>query len=116
MRHSLKYRLAQFMRSYGYNFAEATRPEIVEMKEEMAKLKNGAINFDIKGYPNGSWVAKSTNVKGIITGGTDLREIDGYLKDATFTYYGVPPQFANDSMLRNTGEPVKSKQNVVIST
>lgn len=115
MKYSLRYKLAQFMRARGYDFSESTRPEVVKMQEEIALLENRAINFLIQRYPDGSWVAKSTNIDGLITGGSNISEVNELLKDAIFTYYGISPQFANDKLLRNTGDPITTEQRVHIT-
>ena len=115
MRYSLTYRLADFLRSKGYNFSEELRPEVVEMQREINALDNRSINFEIKVYPDGSWLAKSTNVEGLLTGSRKQSEVHELIKDAIFTYYGVPPQYANDKLLRNTGEPVTSEQQVHVT-
>jgi len=101
------------MRSKGYNFQESRHPSIKAMKEEISELKG--IDFRIKVYPDGSWVAKSPNVQGLLTGDRDQSDINELLKDAIFTYYSVPPQLANDRMLRNSGEPIRAEQKVHVT-
>jgi predicted RNase H-like HicB family nuclease len=115
MKHSFVFKLADFMRKHGYNFREETRPEVALMQKEIASLDNRSINFAIKYYPDGSWVAKSSNVDGILTGGRNQAEAQELIKDAIFTYYGVPPQYARDSLLRNTSEPIKAEQKVHVT-
>jgi len=110
MKYSLKYQLASYMRSKGYNFKEHLRPEVIEMQKEINALSNKSINFEIKVYPDGSWTAIATNVKGLLTGSHKQSEINELIKDAIFTYYGVPPKYAHDKLLRNTGEPVTAEQ------
>lgn len=101
------------MRSKGYQFQELRHPAIEALQEEVGELKG--IDFEVKAYPDGSWVAKSKNVEGLLTGGRNQKDIDAQLKDAIFTYYGVPPQFANDNILRNSGEPITAKKSVRVT-
>lgn len=115
MRYSLRYQLANFLRSKGHNFNEHLRPEVIQMQKEISSLENHNINFEIKVYPDGSWTAKATNVEGLLTGGRKQSEINGLIKDAIFTYYGVPPQYADDKLLRNSGEPVTAEQQVHVT-
>ena len=114
MKYSLNFRVANFLRSKGYNFREHLSPEVINMQSEIAKL-DGGINFKVELYPDGAWTAISTNVDGLVTGGSKQSEINELLKDATFTYYGVPPKYSNDKMLRNTGEPITVEQTVHVT-
>lgn len=115
MRYNLRYKAANLMRRYGYNFREELRPEVIEMQKEINTLEKKNINFDVKAYPDGSWTAKATNVEGLLTGGRDQSKINDLIKDAIFTYYGVPSQYANDKLLRNTGEPISVEQQVHVT-
>jgi len=115
MKHSLVYKVSDLMRKHGYDFHEEMRPEVIEMQKEFASLDNHGINFKIMHYPDGSWVAKSTNVDGLLTGSRKQGEINEVIKDAIFTYYGIPPQYCKDGLLRNTGEPVKAQQTVHVT-
>ena len=81
------------------------------MLEEIRQL-NGGIKFNIDHYPDGTWTAESTNVDGIITGGNDVKETSSMIKDAIFTYYQIPPQLCNDSLLKSDNEAVALTQAV----
>lgn len=107
--------MANFLRSKGYDFKEHLHPAVVEMQKEINALDNKNINFEIKVYPDGSWTAISTNVEGLMTGSRKQSEANELIKDATFTYYGIPPRFANDKLLRNAGEPVTAEQQVHVT-
>ena len=61
----------------------------------------GGINFKIEKSASGEWVAESTNVDGIITGGKNYpHDVNANIKDAIFTYFEIPPELCNDSVLR----------------
>ncbi len=115
MKYSLRYKLANFLRTKGRRLNGAQSAEVIAMQKEISSLENKNINFEIKTYIDGSWMAKSTNVEGILTGGNDQKEINEMLKDAIFTYYGVPPEHADDKLLRNSGEPVTTEQRVHVT-
>ncbi len=82
------------------------------MRKKLNEL--GGIDFKIEQYPDGSWAAESTNVDGIITGGTYIKNIPESIRDATFTYFGVPPYLCVDNLLKANNEPVVLKQHVYV--
>ncbi len=104
------YSLAQALRHLGFNFHEENDARVKAMREEIRKL--GSIKFDIEVFQDGSWAAESTNFDGIITGGTNKEHINETLKDAVFTYFEIPPQLCNDSLMRSSDEPMKLEQRV----
>lgn len=105
------YNLANLARKMGVDFHEADRAEVLAMKEAIAKLSN-RIEFNIQQYPDGSWVAESTNIDGIITGGKNIKDMSPTMKDAVFTYFEIPPHLCVDSLLRADNEPVTITQRV----
>jgi len=104
------YNLSNIARKIGVNWNETKDRRVVEMKKEIDRL--GKIEFKIEQYPDGSWTAESTNVDGIITGGKNMQDITSSLKDATFTYFEIPPHLCVDSLLKSDNEPVVIKQHV----
>lgn len=104
------YRLAQMLRRIGYDFHEEKDPRVQAMRKAIRDL--GSIQFKIEVFPDGSWAAESTNIDGIITGGTNKDSINETLKDAVFTYFEIPPQLCNDSLMRSLDEPMKLEQRV----
>lgn len=72
----------------------------------------GSIQFKIDVHPDGSWTAESVNIEGVITGSRDMKEMNYLLKDAIFTYFGIPSYLCNDELLRANNEPVTVKQRV----
>ena len=94
----------------GVGLNEKDDKRVIEMKKDIDKL--GKIEFKIEQYPDGSWTAESTNIDGIITGGKDTRDITSSLKDATFTYFEIPPHLCVDSLLKSDNEPTVIKQHV----
>ncbi len=106
----LVYRLAQLLRRTGFSFHEEQDPRVQVMKKMIKEL--GSIQFDIQVLNDGSWVAESVNIDGIITGGTKKDGINDAIKDAVFTYFEIPPQLCNDVLLRGSDEPMKLEQSV----
>jgi len=107
------YLFAKQLRRWGYNFNEGTDQRILDMKKEIQGL-GGKIEFKIEQYPDGSWTAESLNLDGVITGGTNTQEITPTIRDAIFTYFGIPPHLCNDAVLRANNEPVTLKQCVYV--
>lgn len=109
------YAISNALRKAGWNFSEASNPRVQNMRSTIDGLENKSINFYIEQQPDGAWIAQSTNIDGIMTGGRHPREIPEMLKDAVFTYFEVPPQFCNDALLRSDNEPAKVQQRVHVS-
>lgn len=105
------YLAAKQLRQCGYNFNEDTDQRVLAMKKEIQRL-GGKIEFKIEQYPDGSWTAESVNIDGVITGGKNTKEASPTIKDAIFTYFGIPPHLCNDSVLRADNEPVILKQRI----
>lgn len=85
------------MRQWGYDFNENADVRVVAMKKEIQRL-GGRIEFIIEQYPDGSWTAESKNIDGVITGGTNTKEVTPTIRDAVFTYFGIPPHLCNDAL------------------
>ena len=84
------------------------------MREAINALDEKSIRFSIEQYPDGSWSAESVNIDGILTGGTDPRDLPDAMKDAIFTYFEIPPQYCDDTLLRPDNEPAKVRQRMHI--
>jgi len=104
------FQVSDLLRKFGLDFDSGKHPAVLEMQRCTHQLQ--AIHFKVEAYPDGSWVAESVNVDGIITGGKDIKEINSVLKDAIFTYFGVPPYLCNDKLLMASNEPVHLEQRV----
>ena len=104
------YKFSNLIRKMGIDLHENNDPRVIAMKKEIDKL--GKIEFKIEQYPDGSWTAESTNLDGIITGGTNTQDISATIKDAVFTYFEIPPYLCVDSLLRRDNEPVTMRQNI----
>jgi len=104
------YNLSNLARKFGYKFNELSDGRVIKMKKDIDKI--GKIEFKIEQYPDGSWTAESTNFDGIITGGTNTKNMSLIIKDAVFTYFEIPPYLCADSLLRGDNEPVTLKQNM----
>lgn len=115
MRTSLVYRFYSLLRSYGLKVNPDNNQAVIDMKNELRALENQSISFRISTHEDGSWSAVSTNVDGIITGGSNQREINGIVKDAILTYYGIPASLVDDVKLRNSEEPVTVERNVHVT-
>lgn len=107
------YLVAKQLRRLGYNFNEDTDQRVLAMKKEIQRL-GGRIEFKIEQYPDGSWVAESINLDGVITGGKNSKEVSATIRDAVFTYFGIPPHLCNDVVLHADNEPVILKQHVYV--
>ena len=110
MRNKLIFRASQLLRKAGANFHERNNPAVLEMEKKICEL--GSIEFKTEFYPDGSWVAESTNIDGIITGGRETKQMSALIKDAIFTYFRIPAHLSNDSLLRGNNEPVTVDQRV----
>lgn len=108
--HKIIYHISNIARKAGHKFNEGTDKRVIAMKKEIDRI--GKIEFNIEQYPDGSWTAESTNFDGIITGGTNTKNMSASIKDAIFTYFEIPPHLCSDTLLRGDNEPVSVKQNV----
>jgi len=107
------YFVAKQLRWCGYNFNETADKRIIAMKYKIQQL-GGRIEFKIEQYPDGSWTAESINLDGIITGGVNATESTHMIRDAVFTYFGIPPHLCNDAALRADNEPITLKQHIYV--
>lgn len=107
------YLIAKQLRQWNYNFNEDADPRVLAMKKEIQRL-GGKVEFKIEQYPDGSWTAESVNLDGVITGGINTKEVAPTIRDAVFTYFGIPPHLCNDTILRADNEPVTLKQHVYV--
>lgn len=104
----LIYRLSQAARRMGINFHEEDDPRVRAMRKKIAEL--GGIQFTIELDEYGNWAAESTNIDGILTGGHNLQEATYLIKDAIFTYFGIPPHLCNNALVDAKAEPVQLKR------
>ena len=98
----LIYIFAQGLRRIGYNFHEDQDPRVKAMQAQIQQL--GSIQFKVEVATDGSWVAESTNIEGILTGGTNQHNITEHIKDAIFTYFEIPPYLCDDALMKSSGE------------
>lgn len=113
MKTSIRYKLTKVIKGMGFSFKQSNSTAVADMMKELNELKS--IDFRIETFPNGDWVAESTNLTGIITGGSKGDDISEMIKDAIFTYYGVPAEYCESKILRAAGEPRKLTQEVAIT-
>ncbi|EKD33272.1 MAG: hypothetical protein ACD_76C00055G0004 [uncultured bacterium] len=104
------YKIAQAMRHIGYSFHEENDARVKAMREAIGTI--GSIKFKIEVFPDGSWAAESTNIDGILTGGTNKESINENLKDAVFTYFEIPAHLCNDALIKSQDEPLMLEQRV----
>ena len=103
--------LGRALRKLGFKDDGMFDARIQELQR--AVRQSGGINFKIEHQSSGEWVAESTNIDGIITGGKDYpKDVDETVKDAIFTYYEIPPQLCNDALLRKEGEVSRVEERV----
>lgn len=105
------YLIANILRRFGFDFVSPGDSRVEAMKEEIQKI-GGRIEFKIEQYPDGSWSAQSANIEGIITGGKTTKHILATIKDAIFTYFGLPAAFCDEALLKADNEPVILTQSV----
>ena len=101
------------MRQFGIADLGQNDLRVEAMKKEIAKV-GGKIEFKIEQYPDGSWTAESANIDGIITGGRTTKDISGTIKDAVFTYFGIPARLCQDDLLKSDNEPTILRQKVYV--
>lgn len=104
------YNIANLIRRAGFDLHEKNDARVIKMQQEISRI--GKIEFKIEQYPDGSWVAESTNIDGIITGGKNSSNISATIKDAIFTYFEIPPYLCTDALLKADNEPVILTQRV----
>ena len=107
------YFLYKTLRQVGINLENQNDVRLEAMRNEIAKA-GGKIEFKIEQYPDGSWTAESINVDGIITGDKITKNVSATIRDAVFTYFGVPPYLCQDDVLRADNEPVILRQKVYV--
>ena len=112
LRKQMVYSVASVMKRSGFGFNSMNNPQVLEMLKAIDDLDNKAVSFAIEQHPDGHWSAVSTNVDGIMTGGDDPRQVPEFTKDAIFTYFEVPTQYCDETLLRNDNEPARVKQNI----
>ncbi len=105
--------VAQQMRQFGYDFGGDRDARVQSMKKEIKRV-GGRIEFKIEQYPDGLWTAESVNLDGIITGGKNTKEITPAIRDAMFTYFGIPAYLCDDAILRADNEPIVVTQHVYV--
>lgn len=106
----LVFKFSDALRRIGINIDDGKHQTILDMQKRIHQLNT--LNFKIDIHPDGSWVAESVNVDGIITGGTSSKEMNTLIKDAIFTYFEIPPHLCNDSLLLANNESVSVEQKV----
>ncbi|MEK7665579.1 MAG: hypothetical protein AAB337_01720 [Patescibacteria group bacterium] len=104
------YKIAQGLRKIGVNFDEINDPRVKAMQAAIQKL--GSVEFKIELESDGSWVAESVNIDGIITGGSMRQNINEMIRDAIFTYFEIPPYLCNDALVTSSSESMVLEQRV----
>ncbi len=101
------------MRQLGVSHPRQNGLQLEAMKKEVAKI-GGKIEFKIEQYPDGFWTAESINIDGIITGDKITKNVSATIRDAVFTYFGVPPYLCQDDILKADNEPTILTQKVYV--
>ena len=114
MKRFIFYHAGRILRAVGFNSREGEDPRVREMQQRVRDL--GGIQFQFELHPDGSWTAESVNIEGILTGSRDPREAGTLMRDAVFTYFGIPPYLCNDSLLKMESETVAARQRVYATT
>ena len=71
------------------------------------------IEFSVSRFPNGDWMAKSTNIDGILTGGDATDDMEEMVKDAILTYYGITPAYCDDVKIYSSNNKEVVRQEVI---
>jgi hypothetical protein len=96
----LRYKVARALRKLGIGLGDS--PKLREMQAAITRA--GGINFRVEVTDSGEWVAESTNIDGIITGGSNYpHDVNEKIEDAIFTYYEVPPEACIEGSIKNSG-------------
>lgn len=104
--------LAQKARMLGFTFREDEDPRVIAMQRTIGQL--GKIEFKVEFYPDGSWSAESTNITGILTGSPSHNDIPTLVRDAVFTYFGIPPHLCNDRLLKADNESATNTRRIYV--
>lgn len=73
-------------------------PSVQNMYKTMKDL--GGLEFEINTDASGKWCASAVNLPGVITGGDKDDDKDSVIRDAIFTYFEIPREFALDALLK----------------
>ena len=79
---------SRVMRKLGIGFDAQNNPVVQAMEQRIREL--GSLEFKVEFHPDGSWTAESLNIDGIITGSRNARDMNAFIKDAVFTFFGIP--------------------------
>ena len=114
MKNQIIYKVSQLLRKVGFTFHEEANFQVQEMKKTIADL--GGIHFRIEVEKEGSWVAESTNIQGILTGGDvyGQKEVNTLIRDAIFTFFEIPPHLCNDQLVKANTERVEVAEKVYV--
>lgn len=94
----------------GIGFDARNHPAVRVMEQRIQEL--GSLHFKVEFHSDGSWTAESVNLDGIITGSNNPRDMNAVMKDAIFTYFGIPAYFSHDELLQTNNEPITMQQRV----
>lgn len=113
MFNKFRYNLGKFARRFELQNQSAPDLRVRTMQNTIGRV--GGINFKIEKSPSGEWVAESTNVDGIITGGKNYpHDVNANIKDAVFTYFEIPPELCNDASLLQKGDVAEVEERVYV--
>ena len=98
------------LEKFGIGFDAHSHSTVKAMEQRIKEL--GSLQFKVEFHPDGSWTAESLNIDGIITGSRNARDMNALIKDAVFTYFGIPAYLSQDELLKGDSEPVIMRQRV----
>ena len=101
---------SRVMQKLGIGFDVQNHPAVQAMEKRIREL--GSLEFKVEFYPDGSWTAESLNIDGIITGSRNARDMSALIKDAVFTFFGIPAYLSQEELLKGNNEPVTMRQTV----
>lgn len=108
---SMTYRFVSALRRIGIKPDLESNANIAVLHKEIADL-NG-IEFSVSRFPDGEWMAKSTNVDGILTGGDATDNIEDMIRDAILTYYDIAPAYCDDIKIHSSNNREVVRQEVI---
>ena len=85
---------SRILQKLGIGFDAKNHPSVRAMEHRIQEL--GSLEFKVEFRPDGSWTAESLNIDGIITGSRNAGDMNALIKDAVFTFFGIPAHLSQN--------------------
>ena len=124
MKYNARYILSKHLKKLGFFSNPEDFPAVKEMLKTIKSLEGKKIIFEMEYDEDGNWAVESMNISGIVTGGNfaDGNNIAEVISDAIFTYFEIPPQYCDSSILiknssyhaerQTRGEKMRARRNL----